>query len=64
MSEENRTPTRHFVKLGDAHNLGESATANNGEENLRSLLLERRMTSSETDRRIDAIVAPLPNLPN
>ena len=56
MSEENRTPTRHFVKLGDVYHSGGSG--NDGEENLRSNLLDRRLTSSEMDRKINSIVAP------
>ena len=41
MSEENRTPTRQFVEVGDVHHSSESASE--GEENLRSQLLCRRI---------------------
>ena len=57
MSEENRTSTRQFVEIGDVHHSGESASE--GEDNLQSQLLDRRLPSSEVDRGIDAIVAPL-----
>ena len=57
MSEENLTPTRLLVELGDVHHSRESG--NDGEKNLLSRLLDRRMTSSEIDSRINAIVAPL-----
>ena len=57
MSEENRSPTRQFVELGDAYHSGESAR--DGEKNMRSELLDRRMTSSEIGGRINAIFAPL-----
>ena len=49
MSGENRTPTRQFIQLGDAHSSVESA--GDGEKNLCSQLLDRRMTSSEIDSR-------------
>ena len=48
MSEENRTFTRQSVELGEAHI--SSRSAGDGEENLQSQLLDRRMTSSEIDR--------------
>ena len=57
MSEENRTPTSQFVEVGDVDRLGESASE--GEDNLRSQLLDRRLSLSEIDRRINAIAAPL-----
>ena len=57
MSEENRTPTRQFGDVGDSHHWGESASK--GKDNLQSQSLDRRMFSSEVDRRIKAIVAPL-----
>ena len=57
MSEVNRTPTKQFVEIGDNHHSGESVS--DGEENLRSQLLDRTITSSQVDRRINAIVAPL-----
>ena len=57
MSEASRAPTGKFVEVRDAHNSGESAT--DGEENPRSQAPDRRMTSSEIDRRINEIVAPL-----
>ena len=57
MSEENRIPTRQFVEVDDAHVSVESA--NDVEDNLQSQLLERKLSSSEVDRRINAIVVPL-----
>ena len=57
MSEENRTPTREFIETGDAHVSAESAS--DVEDNPQSQLLERKLSSSEIDRRINAIVAPL-----
>ena len=57
MSGENRTPTRWFSELGDPHNLGESASY--GKDNLLSQLLDGRMTPSEIDGRLNAIVTPL-----
>ena len=56
MSEGNRTPTRQFVEIGDAHVSAESAS--DVEDNLQSQLLERKLSSSEVDR-INAIYAPL-----
>ena len=57
MSEENRMLTRQFVEFGYVYRSGELDS--NEEENLRSQLLERRMTFSEIGRRIKAIFAPL-----
>ena len=57
MTEDNRTPSRQFVEVGDAHISGESACE--VEDNLQSQLLDRRLSSSEVDWRINAIVAPL-----
>ena len=57
MSEENRTLTRQFVEIGDAHNSVESAS--DAKDNLLSQLLERRLSWSEVDRKINAVVAPL-----
>ena len=57
MSEENRTSTRQFVQIGDVLNSGESVSE--GDDNFRSQLLDRRLSSSEVDRRMNAIVAPL-----
>ena len=57
MCEENRTPTRQFVESGDVHQSGGSDSE--GKDNLQSHLLERRLSSSEIDRRINAIVAAL-----
>ena len=58
MSEKNRTPTRQFVEIVEAqHDSAESAS--DLEDNLQSQLLERRISSTELDRRITAIVAPL-----
>ena len=41
MSEENKTSTRQLVEVGDVHPSGE--TTIDGEENLRSQLLDCRM---------------------
>ena len=57
MSERNRTPARLFVEVGDAHASAESAS--DVEDKLQSQLLERKLSSSEVDRRMDAIIAPL-----
>ena len=58
MFEENRTtPTRQFIKVGDIHHSGESASE--GEDNLQSQLLDRRLSSGEVDRKINAISASL-----
>ena len=57
MSERNRTPTQQFVEVGDAHISAESAS--DFEDNLQSQLLERRIFSSEVDRRINTIFASL-----
>ena len=57
MSEGSRTSTRQFVEIGDAHVSAESAS--DVEDNLQSQKLERKLWSSEVDRRINAIVAPL-----
>ena len=43
--------------MGDVDHSGESASQ--GEKNLQSPLLNRRISSSEVDRKIKAIVAPL-----
>ena len=57
ISEESRTLSRQFVELGGVNHSGESGS--DGEENLPAQLLDRGMTSSEIDRSINAIVAPL-----
>ena len=57
MSAENRTPTGQFVEMGFAPISLESAS--DAGYNLQSLLLERRLWSSEVDRRINAMVAPI-----
>ena len=57
MYEENTTPNRQFVKIGDARNSVESVS--DVEDNLQSQSPERRICSSEVDRRINAIAAPL-----
>ena len=57
MSEEDRTPTRQLVEVGDVHLSGESASG--GEDNLQSQLLDRRLSSSEVGRTINAIAGPL-----
>ena len=56
MSDENRTPTGQFVKIGDAHKSGKSAS--DVEDNLQSQQLDRILSSSEVDRKINAIVVP------
>ena len=57
MSEENRTPSRPFVEISDVYHSGESASE--GEDNLHSQLLNRRLSSSGVDRKINAIIYPL-----
>ena len=57
MSEENRTPTRQFVELGDAHMSAESGS--DAEDILQSQTLDRMLSSREVDRILHAIVAPL-----
>ena len=57
MSGENRTPTRQFVEVGVAHVSAESAS--DVADNLQSQLPERKLSTSEVDRRINAIVASL-----
>ena len=57
MSEENRTTTRQFLAVGDAHVSAESTT--DAEDNLQSQLLDRMLSSSEVYIRINTIVAPL-----
>ena len=59
MSEQ-RTPITQSVEVGDVHHSGGSASE--GDDILRFQLLDRRMCSSEDDRRINAIVAPLATL--
>ena len=55
MSEEYRTPTRQFIEVGDVHHSGDLASE--GKEHLRLQLLDRAMTSSQVDTRINAIIA-------
>ena len=57
MSEENRTPTRQSVNVGEAHPSSECVSEREG--SLQSFLLERRTSSSEVDKNIDAMVALL-----
>ena len=57
MSEENRTRTRQFVEVGDAHVSAESAS--DAEDDLQFQLLDRMLSSSEVYRRINTIIAPL-----
>ena len=57
MFEENRTPTKQLVEVGDVHYSGKSAIE--GEDNLQSQLLDRKMFSNEVDRRINATVTLL-----
>ena len=58
MSEENTTPTRKFAEVSDVHHLREPRSE--WSYNLQSQLLDRRISSSEVDMRIKAIVAPWP----
>ena len=55
LSEKNRTLITQVFEVGDVHQSVESASDN--EENLRSTLLDLRMTSSGIGRRINTIVA-------
>ena len=57
MSEENTTPTRQFVETGFAPKPAESASE--AEDNLQSQSIECRLSSSEVDRRINAIACLL-----
>ena len=57
MSEGNITPGRQFIEIGDAHLLVEPAS--DFEDNLQSKLLERKFSSSQVDKNINAIVAQL-----
>ena len=57
MTEQNLAPNELLVELGDAHRSIELGSG--GERNLQSQLLDRRMTSNETVRKINAVVAPL-----
>ena len=54
MAEASRTPTRQFVKIGDADVSAESGS--DAEDNLQPQILGRRR---EVDSKINAIVAPL-----
>ena len=51
------TPTQQFVEIGELHFSAESCS--DAEDNLQPQLLDRKLSSSEVDRRIDAMVAPL-----
>ena len=57
MSEGDRTLTWQFVEVGDAHVSAESAS--DVEDNLQSQILERKLSSSDIDRRKNATVAAL-----
>ena len=57
ISEEHRPPNKQFIEVIDFHHSGESASER--EDNLQSQSLDRRISSSEVDRKIKAIVAPL-----
>ena len=57
MLEVNRAPARQLVEIGIVHHSDESAS--DGEENLLSQLLDRWMISSEIEKMLNAIVAPL-----
>ena len=57
MPEENTTPTWQFLEIGDAHISAESES--DAEDNLQYQILDRKLSSSEVDRWINAIVAPL-----
>ena len=56
MSEENRSPTRRFIPMGEGHSLAESASG--VEDNLQSQMLERT-SSSEDDRRLKTVFTPM-----
>ena len=56
-SKENRTPTRQFVESDMSHILAESG--GDAEDQLQSQLLYRKLSSSEVDRKTNALVAPL-----
>ena len=56
MAEGNRTPSRHFVEIGDGHVSVESGS--DAEDNLKSQLPDRKL-SSKVDRRIIAMFDPL-----
>ena len=56
MSEGNITLTRLFVEIGDA--LISTESASDIENNVQFQLLERKLLSSEVDRRINAIYLP------
>ena len=53
LSEENRTTIRRFVELGDTHYSVESGRNRKGNVPVTN---DKRMTSSEVDRRINEIV--------
>ena len=55
--KENRTPTRQFVEIDKSHVLAESGS--DTKDQLQSQLLDWKLSSSEVDRRRNAIVAPL-----
>ena len=57
MTERNRTPTRQFVEVGDAHVSAESAS--DVGDKLQPQLLERKLSPSEVDRRIKSMIATL-----
>ena len=54
MSEENQRSVTRFVDFGVGHHTGELGS--DGEENLRSQLIEWNMTSTEVDSSTSAIV--------
>ena len=56
MSEENRTPTKKLVEIGDFYQSGQSASE--GQNNWQSQFLDGRMSSSEVDRRITRSLPP------
>ena len=57
MSEVDKTPTRQFIGVGDVHHSADSSS--DGEVNLQSQLLDRRLTLTEVNRKRRAIVDPL-----
>ena len=56
MSDENRAPIRQFVQIRDACESGKLASE--VEDNLQSQLLNLMLSSSEVNRKINAIVFP------
>ena len=57
MTDKTRTFIKRFVELRDNSYLKDAGSG--GEGSFGSQLIDRRMTLSDIDRRINAIVAPL-----